>query len=176
MQFRIGINQGDIVFDDALVYGDGVNVAARLESIAEPGGICISEKVHHEIRGKIDLRYHDIGFQKLKNINKPVRVYRVDLALLISMPSPGLRYRCPISPPSRYSRLRAFLPTRSKNTSATALPTTSLPICPASQNSSSSLEIQASSSKQGCGHQADRPGAWAVAMNFLALGPIVPRP
>jgi class 3 adenylate cyclase len=54
MQFRIGINQGDVVFDDARIYGDGVNVAARLESIAEPGGICISGKVHAEIIGKIE--------------------------------------------------------------------------------------------------------------------------
>src|SRR5215467_3220197 len=55
MQFRIGVNLGDVVFDDARIYGDGVNVAARLEAIAEPGGICISDKVRQEIRGKIDL-------------------------------------------------------------------------------------------------------------------------
>src|SRR5205085_2642010 len=61
MRFRIGVNQGDVVFDDAKVYGDGVNVAARLEGIAEPGGICISDKVHQEVRGKIDLTWHDIG-------------------------------------------------------------------------------------------------------------------
>jgi class 3 adenylate cyclase len=53
MLFRIGINQGDVVFDESRVYGDGVNIAARLEPIAEPGGICISDKVHQEIRGKL---------------------------------------------------------------------------------------------------------------------------
>ncbi len=79
MQFRIGVNQGDVVFDDARVYGDGVNVAARLEGIADPGGICVSGKVHDEIRGKIDIPLMDIGAQQLKNIAEPVRVYRVEL-------------------------------------------------------------------------------------------------
>jgi adenylate cyclase len=77
MQFRIGINQGDVVSDDARIYGDGVNVAARLESIAEPGGICISGKVYNEIVGKIGAAVQDLGSQQLKNIASPVRVYRV---------------------------------------------------------------------------------------------------
>jgi len=66
MQFRIGVNLGDVIFDDTRVYGDGVNVAARLEAIAEPGGICISDKVRQEIRGKIDVSCRDLGEQKLK--------------------------------------------------------------------------------------------------------------
>src|SRR4030095_11698974 len=78
MQFRIGINQGDVVFDDARIYGDGVNIAARLESIAEPGGICISGKVHAEIVGKIEAITHDLGPQQLKNIANPVPVFRVE--------------------------------------------------------------------------------------------------
>lgn len=78
LQFRIGINQGDVVVDDARVYGDGVNIAARLEAIAAPGGICISEKVYQEVRGKIDLRYTDLGALQLKNISEPVRVYRIE--------------------------------------------------------------------------------------------------
>src|SRR3974377_1129608 len=78
MQFRVGINQGDVVVDDARVYGDGVNVAARLESIAEPGGICVSGKVYDEIVGKIDAEWEDLGQQTLKNIAKLVRVYRVN--------------------------------------------------------------------------------------------------
>jgi adenylate cyclase len=61
MQFRIGINQGDVVFDDARLYGDGVNVAARLEAIAEPGGICLSGKVFDEVRGKVEVQFTDIG-------------------------------------------------------------------------------------------------------------------
>jgi adenylate cyclase len=76
MPFRIGINQGDVVVDDARVYGDGVNIAARLEAVADPGGICISDKVHQEIRGKIAAQFEDLGPQKLKNIAEPVRVYR----------------------------------------------------------------------------------------------------
>ena len=77
MQLRIGINQGDVVFDDARVYGEGINVAARLEGIAEPGGICLSGKVYDEIQGRIDLTYEDLGAQQLKNIERPVRVYRI---------------------------------------------------------------------------------------------------
>jgi adenylate cyclase len=79
MQFRIGINQGDVVFDEARIYGDGVNIAARLESIAEPGGICISGKVHAEIVGKIEAITHDLGPQQLKNIANPVPVFRVEV-------------------------------------------------------------------------------------------------
>jgi len=77
MQFRIGINQGDVVFDEARVYGDGINVAARLEGIAQPGGICLSGKVYDEVQDRIDVTYEDLGAQQLKNIEKPVRVYRV---------------------------------------------------------------------------------------------------
>src|SRR5215468_9068796 len=77
MRFRIGINQGDVVFDDSRVYGDGVNVAARLESLAEPGGICISRRVYEDIRGKMQLAFVDLGEQQLKNIAQPVRVYRI---------------------------------------------------------------------------------------------------
>jgi adenylate cyclase len=77
MQFRIGINQGDVVFDDTRVHGIGVNVAARLESMADPGGICISGKVHEEIAGKVDANFEDIGQQSLKNIASSVRVYRI---------------------------------------------------------------------------------------------------
>jgi adenylate cyclase len=78
MQFRIGVNSGDVIHDDARVYGDGVNIAARLESIAEPGGICISDKVHAEIAGRIDAKVYDLGPRQLKNIASPVRVYRIE--------------------------------------------------------------------------------------------------
>jgi pimeloyl-ACP methyl ester carboxylesterase len=81
MKFRIGINQGDVVYDDKRLYGDGVNVAARLEAIAEPGGICVSGKVFDEVRSKIDVEFVDMGEQRLKNIAEPVRVYRVAGAL-----------------------------------------------------------------------------------------------
>ncbi len=79
MQFRVGINIGDVVYDETRIYGDGINVAARLEGIAEAGGICISSKVYEEISGRIDLVCQDIGEQQLKNIARPVRAYRVRL-------------------------------------------------------------------------------------------------
>ncbi len=79
MEFRIGVNLGDVMVDGEQIYGDGVNVAARLESLAEPGGICISGKVHDEIRSKLALGYQDLGAQQVKNITEPVRVFRVML-------------------------------------------------------------------------------------------------
>jgi adenylate cyclase len=78
MQFRIGINLGDVIHDSARVYGDGVNVAARLESIAEPGGICVSAVVRDQVHKKLTLALSDLGTHSVKNIPEPVRVYRVD--------------------------------------------------------------------------------------------------
>jgi class 3 adenylate cyclase len=77
MEFRIGINLGDVMVDGEQIYGDGVNVAARLESLAEPGGICISRTVHENIRNKLPLNYEDLGEQSVKNIAEPVSVFRV---------------------------------------------------------------------------------------------------
>jgi class 3 adenylate cyclase len=77
MHFRVGVNLGDVVVQNNDLLGDGVNVAARLETIAEPGGICISSSVYDQITGKLDLGFKDIGEQSLKNISRPIRVYRV---------------------------------------------------------------------------------------------------
>src|SRR6516164_2633804 len=77
IEFRIGINVGDIVAEDGDIFGDGVNVAARLEGLADPGGICVSARVQEDVAGKLDLTFDDIGEQSLKNIARPVRVYRV---------------------------------------------------------------------------------------------------
>jgi adenylate cyclase len=77
MEFRIGINLGDVIVDGEQIYGDGVNVAARLESLAEPGGICISGTVYEQVRDKLALSYEDAGEQEVKNIARPVRVWRV---------------------------------------------------------------------------------------------------
>ena len=77
MQFRIGVNLGDVIVEGEQIYGDGVNVAARLESLAEPGGICVSATVHEQIRDKLVLGYQDLGDQEVKNIARPLRVYRV---------------------------------------------------------------------------------------------------
>ncbi len=79
VQFRIGINLGDVIVDRDEIYGDGVNVAARLESLAEPGGICISEAVHSAIGNKLPLDYEFLGEQDVKNIAEPVKAYRVRL-------------------------------------------------------------------------------------------------
>ena len=77
MEYRIGVHLGDISVEDDRIYGDGVNIAARLEGLAEAGGICISGTVYDLMRGKLDLRFEDLGEQEVKNIPEPVRVYRV---------------------------------------------------------------------------------------------------
>src|SRR5712692_4439907 len=79
MEFRIGVNSGDVIVDGEQIYGDGVNVAARLESLAEPGSIFISGSVHEQLGNKLPLGYEDLGEQTVKNIAKPVRVFRVML-------------------------------------------------------------------------------------------------
>src|SRR5713101_6789445 len=77
MEFRIGVNLGDVMVEGEQIYGDGVNVAARLEGLADPGGICISNTVHDHVSTKLALAYEDLGEQTVKNIVKPVRVFRV---------------------------------------------------------------------------------------------------
>ncbi len=77
IEFRIGIHQGDIIVEDGDIFGDGVNLAARLEGLAEPGGICVSERVQSDAAGKVDAAFDDIGEQQLKNIARPVHVFRV---------------------------------------------------------------------------------------------------
>ena len=91
MRFRIGVNLGDVVVKNEDLLGDGVNVAARLETMAEPGGICISSSVYDQITGKLDLGFQDIGNQNLKNISRPIHVYRVSGA--------GAPFRIPSSTP-----------------------------------------------------------------------------
>src|ERR1700686_133029 len=86
MEFRIGVNLGDVMVEGAQIYGDGVNVAARLESLAEPGGICISGTAHDQVRDQLALGYEDRGEQAGKNIVKPVRVYRVLLNGAVAAP------------------------------------------------------------------------------------------
>jgi len=77
IEFRVGINSGDVIVEDGDIHGDGVNIAARLEAMAEPGGICVSALVHDQVRGRLDCGFDDLGEQQLKNIARPVRVYRV---------------------------------------------------------------------------------------------------
>jgi adenylate cyclase len=77
IEFRVGVHQGDIVVENGDIFGDGVNVAARLEALAEPGGICVSRRVQEDAAGRLDLIFEDLGEQQLKNISRPVQVFRV---------------------------------------------------------------------------------------------------
>jgi adenylate cyclase len=93
MEFRIGVHLGDVMVEGERIYGDGVNIAARLEGLAEPGGICISQEVHGQVATKLDLRFHDLGEQSVKNIPKPVRAYQVQLVGEVTPPMPPSRRR-----------------------------------------------------------------------------------
>ena len=86
IEFRVGINLGDVVIDGEDIHGDGVNVAARLEGLAEPGGVCISGAVHDQVRDRVGLRFEDLGKQQVKNIDRPVRVWRWVHRTLASRP------------------------------------------------------------------------------------------
>jgi TolB-like protein/class 3 adenylate cyclase/Tfp pilus assembly protein PilF len=77
MQFRIGVNLGDVIDEDGRIYGDGVNIAARVESLSEAGGICISGRAHDQVENKLGLEYEDLGKHEVKNISRPIQVYRV---------------------------------------------------------------------------------------------------
>jgi len=98
IELRIGINMGDIVVEDGDIFGDGVNVAARLEGLAEPGGICVAARVQEDAAGKLDLAFDDIGEQQLKNIARPVRAYRVVTTTRPAMPQLGIRPPLPDKP------------------------------------------------------------------------------
>jgi TolB-like protein/class 3 adenylate cyclase len=81
IEFRMGINVGDIIIEDGDIFGDGVNIAARLEALAEPGGICLSAAAHEQVRDRLDLAFDDLGEQQVKNIARPVRTYAVALGI-----------------------------------------------------------------------------------------------
>jgi class 3 adenylate cyclase len=94
--FRVGVNLGDVIFDDHDIYGDGVNVAARLEGLAEPGGVCISAKVHEEVKNKLGFGYQDLGPQPVKNIPEPIRAYRVlATGAVVGQPTAGINGKRP---------------------------------------------------------------------------------
>lgn len=90
IEFRAGLHQGDIVVEEDDILGDGVNVAARLEGLAEPGAICVSQRVHEDAVGKVDVTFEDMGEQRLKNIARPVRVYRVRVGGTATKERPAL--------------------------------------------------------------------------------------
>ena len=96
IDFRVGINVGDVVVEGDDLLGDGVNVAARLEGISEPGGICVSEAAYQQVRDKLDVSFEDAGEQQFKNIMRPVRVYRVQV-------EGGTRAKAPLPLPDKPS-------------------------------------------------------------------------
>ena len=98
IEFRIGIHQGDIVAEDGDIFGDGVNIAARLESLARPGGICVSGRVQEDAVGKLDLAFEDMGAQALRNIARPVKAFRVATGPLSTVAQGGLALALPDKP------------------------------------------------------------------------------
>jgi adenylate cyclase len=129
IRFRIGINLGDIIVDGDDIFGDGVNVAARLEALAEPGEICISRMVLDQIRDKLAYAFEDLGEQSVKNIARPVRVYALHPEAVADLPMPSV---CPPfrvrRPPLRRACPSLFYPlpisatTRSRSISPTGSP------------------------------------------------------
>ncbi|MGI9365571.1 MAG: adenylate/guanylate cyclase domain-containing protein, partial [Rhizobiaceae bacterium] len=98
IHLRIGINLGDIIIEHGDIYGDGVNIAARLEEIAEPGEICVSGTVFDQVEGKLDIGFEDVGLKEVKNIASPVRVYSVGEPSASTKPSPAAKPATPDKP------------------------------------------------------------------------------
>jgi TolB-like protein/cytochrome c-type biogenesis protein CcmH/NrfG len=105
IRFRIGVNLGDVIVEEHDIFGDGVNVAARLEALAEPGGICISRMVRDQIRDKLPYQFEDMGEQSVKNIARPVRVYALRPEAVADLPSGKAAPAAPISQPAVAPRL-----------------------------------------------------------------------
>src|SRR5215472_7735603 len=105
IRFRVGINLGDVIVEDGDIFGDGVNVAARLEALAEPGGICISRTVRDHIRDKLAYAFEDLGEQSVKNIARPVRVYALCPEAIADLPAPTAPPTPPILQPTVAPRL-----------------------------------------------------------------------
>ena len=120
---RIGVNLGDVMVEGSDLYGDGVNIAARLEALAEPGGVLVSGTAHDHIKSKIKVGFDDLGPQNLKNIAEPVRAYRVSATPAAASFPPKAHFRT--SPPSPSCRLRTCPVIRSRSIFPTALPKTS---------------------------------------------------
>jgi TolB-like protein/Tfp pilus assembly protein PilF len=98
MEFRIGVNVGDVIDEGGRIYGDGVNIAARLESLAEAGGICISGRVYDQVENKLDLAYSYLGEQKVKNITRPIRIYVVRIGSDVTKSEVGRKHDPPAKP------------------------------------------------------------------------------
>src|SRR6516162_8854856 len=105
IRFRIGVNLGDVIVEEHDIFGDGVNLAARLEGLAAPGGICISRVVRDQIRDKLRYQFEDVGEQCVKNIARPMRVYAMRPEAIADLPTPSVRPAPPISQPTVAPRL-----------------------------------------------------------------------
>jgi adenylate cyclase len=105
IRFRIGINLGDVIAEEHDIFGDGVNVAARLEALAEPGGICVSRVVRDQVRDRLDFAFEDLGEQQVKNIARPVRVYTLRPEAVTELPATSVLSTASISEPAVAPRL-----------------------------------------------------------------------
>jgi adenylate cyclase len=105
IEFRVGINLGDVIAEGEDIFGDGVNIAARLETLAEPGGICISRVVRDQVRDKVAFAFEDLGEQQVKNIARPVRVYALRPETITALPLSSLPPAASISQPAVAPRL-----------------------------------------------------------------------
>src|SRR6266478_1992758 len=105
IEFRIGINLGDVIVEEHDIFGDGVNIAARLEALAEPGGICVSRVVRDQVRDKVDFGFEDMGEQSVKNIARPVRAYVFYPEGVASTPTASVSSGTSSSPPVAAPRL-----------------------------------------------------------------------
>jgi len=119
MDLRIGVHIGDVLVESDDILGDGVNIAARLERIAEPGGVCISEDAFRQMRGKVDAEFDDIGEQNLKNIARPLRVFRI---------RPALTHPGTIAPGSSLSRIAGEGAERQRREAGEGISPTTLPL------------------------------------------------
>jgi adenylate cyclase len=124
IELRIGINLGDVIVEGEDLYGDGVNIAARIEALADAGGVFVSNTVHDHVRDRLPFLFEDLGEQQVKNITRPVRVYRVGDAAPKS-PAPALPL--PDKPSIRCCRSRTCPATRSRSISPTVWSRRSLP-------------------------------------------------
>src|SRR5499427_10797548 len=97
IEFRIGVNLGDVIVEEHDIFGDGVNVAARLEAMADPGGICVSRVVRDQVRDRLDYVFEDLGEQQVKNISRPVRVYALRLETAAEPTGPSTPIASPVS-------------------------------------------------------------------------------
>src|SRR5215831_202291 len=113
IEFRIGINLGDVIAEEHDIFGDGVNVAARLEALAEPGGNCVSRVVRDQVRDRLDYAFEDMGERQVKNIARPVRAYALRPECIAASPTPSVSSTASLPQPGAAPRLSiAVLPFR----------------------------------------------------------------